>query len=1349
MMVTKYANTVVWQEDQLYMDSRNAWKDIANASRNIPETYATGTYSKKGSTYKKPHRFYAHDFECDIPSNAVITKIQFQVRVKCDSKLKMSAPEATFMQFNQNVADKVASGKTGWHDGAFRGVISTKLSSNWQIITYTMSEKDIQYYSNPVGTVNSMTYGLMLSFPSLKQTGNVYISWVRMNVEYELPNPYITYNGMVVDENNPPVIPLNENSSIEVVFGNNSKADMESQTLNVRLPFGAELNGWATEYSDGSNPYYAFDSFNENNMQWAVTGKGHFKNRLTLNVIPRASGFKTLEIGNDTLGYYPLYLFVSSDGKTDFEGIEIIPSTLQRGEESCISIYASIRSNTSTHNLVCTIPQLQSNDIVSCALEDKYYSEDTNLSSYEFIGNNQVRMTLNVKPNTDTLAVIKLCFIPRVNGETTITCENASCTVDILSPIWKSIHFNSEGSECREIKIEANRIYSQVEGDLYIIPIGWEETDSTVYVDESTFTINQWKKRSYIGCVETPHSHHEPENDFKDQLLDEHYKNKHYLGKECTVDEDISLHIKLPKKKVPTVQGLITVDRPIPLNLIPDNWENDPLNHRGWAEIYGVKIKGATPLYYSCDIDVKYLTHNIISRFTIKHEGSANKFTLPKVLENMINSGDDLGEFFTVDTDGVYLYDNTEVNTHRNLFSYGNGQSVVMRSKSALASKSHIDMYWDTVKFSENRENNITRIVRLVDDTGRIIFEYEYYDFDFSDSIYSCRVMGRVATENGVNPIINKANVYLHSDVEYTEDSSDVEYDENAIDLYGSRTTFDLDSNKLSIKEYGFSGAEFTEEVELLTGNYYLVIEYKNNNSDADTSNVLTWFDFDIAELSETSTLTSYYDQLLVSPYPIPRKTIVFTRECDEGTIYYLKNDGGDFDFLLEPFYQYLCGVDLVAEESSIFDFNNSYPIVYVQNGLIRFGINRLNGDLYLDKWDYHSKQYIRTNRFRVNNFDDCEVDTINDDVIVVTVSDITITMWRGRPYVMLQHENEDIEILDNFSYIYADGINQEILSFPSYWNLSNSSNLLPECIGGTKLIKSDCIETETVESDLNDWGNFVIVADKDNCVIGEEVICHVPPQFSGKVYLVSDDRVLKSTSSAGYITTSFDSKGEKVVYAVYVGDENNNMELSNQITINVNEPDSTDDSGEFVLVFDGDSNFKYGQGHYKFGLFKNGSPISNKTIRIFAPTQTWDMLTGVDGYCSAVQDKSPAGKQTVTAVYTDNSVEIKRLPVTVNVTKSTPTIQIDNTTVKMGGYVRFRMVDENGNPLENVPLTVNIGGTKYIRTTSVKDISANTIGGKVSVKLSKKGTYTAKVIFAGIKNKYNSVSKSFTVEVI
>lgn len=1347
-----YSNTVIYQIDQKFV--RNNWEDISNAIGGSTAS-AMGSYTKfDDGTVKKPHKVYAYDFDLDIPENAYVKSVKFEVRMKCSRGLNVEAPNVTFMSYQSNIQD--SSTVTGWHGGAFRVASAEKLSTSWKTISYTMSESDTKKHPNIVKSLNNQKYGLLMAFKDSinNTTGNIYLQWVRICVNYEMPDTYLMWSGLSEDYNDPTNIEVGDTYQAMVFFGNRSNSTGDVQTLKLEPAFGAEiLSVLPMESKVNGRDAHLTNSFNPETNEWTVSCMAHSECSLLVTFIPRAGGFKQFFLGNDTVGHYGAYYYGATTGLDNFEGVNIIPKTLRRGEESCFDVYMQKRSSSSheyvNDTILIGLESVVSSDLINIELNEELSSEGVVLREYEVVeSHSDVVVHITIPTNQDVDVVFTVCYYPRISGETQIIVGRGMIPVTILDAYEKHILFNGNREEGKaDFEIKSNRIVTQVEGDLVILPIKTDLNDTNLYIDESTFKINQWKKRRYIGCVEVPYSHYDPKNTTKDKLLDEHYKNKEYVGKENNVDETITLNIKLPKKKVPTIQGLIKVDRPIPVNLIPWNWEGDPLNHRGWAEIYGVDIEQTNPLYYKCDIDLKYITHDIISRFNIFSGSAINSFKLPNVLEHTLASGEDIGEYFDVITDGTYLYDGSENVTHRNLFSFTNGQSISLIGKNTLSSKSEFSLYWDSVLFSEIRENNITRTIKLVDENDNVVFRYEYYDFDFDSSVYSCRVVGQVLTEHGYNPLINR-EVYIHSDVEYTEDESDSDYDNEAIDIYGSHVDFKLDANRLTIRELGFSGCEFEQTVELLTGNYRLEIEVQNKNNDSDTGNILTWFDFDIAELSFDSKLSAYYQQLLVSPYPVPRKEVVFTRECAEGTIYYLKNDGGDFDFLLEPFYQYLCGVDLKAEDTSIFDFDNSYPIVYIDNGLIRFGVNRLNGDLYLDKWDYYSKSYIRTNRFRVEKYDKCGISTINDDIIVATISDLTVTMWRGRPYVMLQHETEDIAILDTFNQVYADGVNDNILHFPSYFNLLNGKNLLPECIGGTNLIKSSCITGTEITPSTSDFGTLTLSVNKTQCATNEEITCTFSGgNFSdGDIVLVSDKNVI-GENTGSTMDVAFSEEGVYTLYAIYKGTSSVNYAISNNVEIMVEKAELFDN---YVLVPTFNPVMNYNEGEFTWKLTNNGSPVQDMTIIVYTPTNTWHLTTGADGVAHGASNtgiwKIPTGEQLIRAEVYDNGEELVGMMGTwVTINKTTPKIKGGVLSLAKGGNCSFRLVDANDNPIGGATVSLNIGGTNYTRKSSVQ--SGTALGGYIKVKMSKEGTYTAKVTYAG-DNGYNKAEGTFTVVV-
>lgn len=1342
-----YAGTVISQDDRSY-PNRTDWTNVNGAVGHVNSTHANGHYYNTKGKINKPHALSCYDFGVKLPQYAVITGIEFVVKMRAVNGLSVNAPNGTFMAFNVQVKDTIDNTGNGWRTHAYRCNPNEKLSKSWKQVHYTMPKKDVEIFNkyskaNQAEVVTKDRFGIVLRSLDSKTTGHIEVAWVQLKVTYDIPTTYIRYKSVSNDENNPTLAYIDEVKEIEIEFGNTSKtASLPEQTLNVDIPYGFEVQG----YSYGDSSIY----FDEELGWWTVSGKAGSKSTLTLVCVPKAINQKVISIGNDVIQESKGYFNIFGNPPEDWGDGYIEHSTLQQGEKSCVSGYLKWTSQDETANpyLQLGSDNLTENDIISVEVTSD--NEDVYLIDYS-LQNNRVLFNIHVPSQVDVDMAIHVCYYPRRAGTITLAIPNYFKQADVLEPNQYTLVFNrdNQGNCTNVFELRHHRFITSVDTDLSVIPIRFADTSSNIYVDNSTLKLDQWKKRRYIGCVETEHSHYDPDSTFEDDLLNEHYKNTQYIGKANEYDEDISLKIKLRPWQVPTIQGLIKIDKPIPINLVPTAFEGDPLNHRGWAEITKIKSEKTNPLWYDCEIDVKYITHNIISRFNIFRGDSPNSSKLPSVYQTSLSSGEDIGEFFDVDTDGTYVFDDDEEETQRNLFSISNGQTITLTSKNVLGSKSVVEFYWDTTLFSELRENNISRIVQLIDTEDNVVFEYEHCNFDFTDDLYTCDIIGRVSNENGFVPEINQSDVYLHSDFEFTDDETDEEYDEEDIDVYGSQTRFSLNNNELTIRELGFSGNEFEKTVKLETGSYYFRVIVTNNNNDADTSNVLNWFDFTINELAFNSELSKYYGSLVVSPYPVPNKTIVFTRESEEGTIYYLQDDGGDFKFLLEPFYQYLCGVDLVTSDKiSVFDFNNSYPVIYMSNGLIRFGVNRINGDLYLDKWDYESKSFIRTNRFRIIKFDDVETVKIDDDIITIQISDLYVTMWRGRPYVEINHKSDDIEMIDTFNSAFADGINDEVYAYPQKWELVNAKNKLPECIGGTKLIKTSCMELTIDDSTLDDLGDFIIVPSKTDCQLGEEVILTISADVEdGEVSLVINDKVA-GTNVGQTITATLSEIGINTIYAVYHGTDTTNMELSNVVNVDVTEASEAEEYEDIHLYPVTQGDYLYNQGEFIFQLIRGVAPYPNRPIDVYTPRQTWHVVSdSITGEAHGAYNRNlPAGTYTITAEAWDNQVLIGSASMKIKIKESTPTIKGSTLSLKAGAKASWRLVDESGQPVPAATVTVKIGGKTYTRTTSA--VSQNTAGGYFSVKLSKKGTYTAKVRYAGEKKKYKAVSKSFTVEV-
>ena len=83
--------------------------------------------------------------------------------------------------------------------------------------------------------------------------------------------------------------------------------------------------------------------------------------------------------------------------------------------------------------------------------------------------------------------------------------------------------------------------------------------------------------------------------------------------KKGELEEDRDLKIWLPKRDWTTLEGLASLDKPIPLNTVPSAYEGDVLNHRGWAELTKVKVDEKSPKLLRFSVNYVIIKYNICS----------------------------------------------------------------------------------------------------------------------------------------------------------------------------------------------------------------------------------------------------------------------------------------------------------------------------------------------------------------------------------------------------------------------------------------------------------------------------------------------------------------------------------------------------------------------------------------------------------------------------------------------------------------------------------------------------------------------------------------------------------------
>ncbi|MCF0114425.1 MAG: hypothetical protein HUJ56_03650 [Erysipelotrichaceae bacterium] len=567
-------------------------------------------------------------------------------------------------------------------------------------------------------------------------------------------------------------------------------------------------------------------------------------------------------------------------------------------------------------------------------------------------------------------------------------------------------------------------------------------------------------------------------------------------------------------------------------------------------------------------------------------------------------------------------------------------------------------------------------------------------------------------------------------------------------------------ADKLKIIDEGFSDKEISiEGLDLENGDYFFEVEFVNNNNDFDTPPIMNWFNFECSELTWTSDYAMYYDNLLVSPFPTPNNRILFMRESEEGTIYYIEDNEDEATFLLEPFYQYYTGVNLETGDGiSLMNLNNSYTVVYINNGLVKLSINRINGRMGLYKYDVNGDNWVRVSMLQLSNFTDIYVNSFTDDKIVLQASDTIITMWRGRPYIQFEHPTENLIFLDDFSSVFSDGFNGVQYEYPHLNPLVDDTNLLPNCIGDNKKLETECVTVETVpdEGEIGEKPLFEIVDDVGGIVtspsLGKTYTFKAKNGVAGAMcYFIIDNHIDEYTTQFdengnAEMDYTFNTLGNHTVQVLRSTYDDTMYSFSDVCVLDVIDRD-------YNIIITTPSQMYYRESDFTCRLTKGGVPqvgeiVSFKVAGVTYPNHT----TGEEGI-AYLTNTMGAGDYVVYVEYTkDGEVKCqdeKTITIKANwvdiladdpVDPSTSSIEIwrhdyfvvtfkDNTDPSETGH---------DNLVRNLPVVLSVCGVDYPRITDDNGQA------KLQINLLE-GTYNLKVTVAGSQS-YKPNSKNFEI---
>ena len=1430
-MVLRYAKNVHGQPNNnaTYKKQRVDWVDYTRASSSNSVVQPSGSASSHfifdmmKMDFRKPWTLTAHDFDLSIPCGAYVKKITFTVRMRVNSKnIKVKAPQALFNIYGNHAMETYRVDDTGWENNRYWYNPSKYLNTTFQDYTYVMTGDEFRKAGFPVSSLNAEGMGIDLKFYDSEWQSNknkdcmIYVAWVACTVDYETPKLSITPD-MATSENNPRYVTSGVPYEFGLTYRNDSRgACCQDKEIQVTLP----PNTYVTQVLNGN--------YNTATNKWTVPCSAHAYEKLRLELVNYGSTEDRIRISHEDIGNYDYWTYAFPN-ESDVGEVSPIPEIMQKGIRSCINYVAKVNAGDGVATFNVNVDTTNnSNPALTWIVDSARTSQGVELDTDE---SDDTKAVFNVPANQTVDIYFQSCFIPTFSGNSWVSValddgEPAWRLYNCLdAPIFKVRNKSVTSEDDRTvaelvlrpdvIQFTTHRIATSTEIGATIFDCGVAEFDGTMYLSDCTLTADNWEKIDYIGCVPLEYHHYDPDSTFTNKGISNAYKNKVYKGKEGVIDEKISLKFKVRPAQVTTLQGLVELDKPTPINA---NWrcfEGDALNHRGWVVLSEIKAKRTNPLWYDCEAEVDYITHDIHTKFEIIKGQQINSFNFPSMLIELVTNADNLSEhldIFDVQTDGGFIYDEDDEDGVNNLFSLDEGEKLVIKTRNPLTNVGEIKFDWYSNRINETRENRMRRIFRLKDSTGRTVFEYEYHDFNFDGDYVSCQTTSRLydseggfipyteesvdlRTELEADPISDDGSVevnYTVSGNDEEEEEEEVpiddpdEFEEVAYDpayiapsfnpsdynltlVYGTSLRFAVNGNKLQVVDEGWNGREVDVSFELINGDYYFETEWVNENHDGNTEDIISYIGISYKETILSSKFEKDYGNLLVSPFPIPNKKVLFTREGTEGTIYYLYDDGLPFKYLLEPYYQYHNGTDLVTRDGiSLMTMNNSYTNYYIDNGLVRFGFNKYSGSLYLAKYDPVSKKYITTHYFRMPTDVKFSLAHYSDDKITIKAGEDTLfTIWRGHPYILVSNPTDTIDIVGKFSHGFSDVFDGEAYDYPVIKDFLNQDNLLPTCIGG-KSLDYDCIvlDDDVISPAIE---HTISVDDPSPIYNGEEVTLSVtisPLTTDGTVhYLIDGADVATVESPFTYDYTPPDDK-EHSIQAVYTGDDDDNFAVSDKLTVVAETRDVDPDSdagqnpqtdivqGKFHLGISAPSTMVYGDGkEVVLTLTKGGTPMPNYVIEKQYPSPVEAVASGVTDANGQTRIVNNQARNVPNTYYVggrffdtldedhDGNLICKAFK-KITIKKATPVFyhNVDNGRVNVNSKVVARLVGAFGGLAGvKVTYTLNGGNKKTVKLDS---------NGKMSIKFTKKGTYKLKLNFAG-NSKYNKASLPFTFKVV
>ncbi len=361
------------------------------------------------------------------------------------------------------------------------------------------------------------------------------------------------------------------------------------------------------------------------------------------------------------------------------------------------------------------------------------------------------------------------------SGYVNVSCNGTEGVFELL-PIPHNVLAIAPSKNKNKIAVTSVNIGSPVEWTIR----AKANKHNFMKINDETLTMTIEEPPAYIGCVRLSRGHSaDVTASVNNSLIEDRYRNRVYMGKAGDYTEDISMKLRILPEDVATLEGLVEFDKPVPIDTIPELWDGNPLNHRGWAELYKISnIKKVNDMLYDCEPSVRYLTHEINTEFTCvkdkpvypSKEGSTTYPPINTYLVNTHTYGDKLSDLFSISPMDFYTDEETVDDEYVGVYEIPANNFIKFNSQVVQPYGNWDFKFRNTLPalLSEDYDNNWKMAIRLRDSNSQdILFEHLYHDFQHFDSD------GKVANKckvtdtywNGVNyEVTNYSDMYLTKD---------------------------------------------------------------------------------------------------------------------------------------------------------------------------------------------------------------------------------------------------------------------------------------------------------------------------------------------------------------------------------------------------------------------------------------------------------------------------------------------------------------------------------------------------------------------------------------------------------